>query len=94
MPSILKGGIMKSLGVIVLNLIITGLPSIQLHLLLSINERCVLKLVISGLPSILQHSTSYKEMPSGVLNLVIIGLFNIVIGRRNKSTKLLIYKFC
>ena len=46
------------------------------------------------MPSILQHSTSYKEMPSGVLNLVIIGLFNIVIGRRNKSTKLLIYKFC
>ena len=32
-----------------------------------------------------------KRVRLRVLNLILVGLFNTVIGRRNKSTKLLIY---
>ena len=53
----------------------------------------VLNLVISGIPSILSVSSPFGEHPMDVLNLVLIGFFNIVISRRNKYTKLLIYRF-
>ena len=53
----------------------------------------VLNLIITGIPSI--HPVEWGgNTNQDVLNLVLIGLFNTDIDRRNKSTKLLIYKFC
>ena len=52
----------------------------------------VLNLIITGIPSI--HPVEWGgNTNQDVLNLVLIGLFNTDIDRRNKSTKLLIYRF-
>ena len=61
----------------VLNLIITGMPSILLNTELECGLRKVLNLVISGIPSILNKKSMVENRITEVLNLVISGIPSI-----------------
>ena len=60
----------------VLNLVISGMPSIQYTPTLNVSEDKVLNLVISGMPSI-HETTIAAALGIGVLNLVISGMPSI-----------------
>ena len=61
MPSILKGSSMYPDCIYVLNLVISGMPSIPDNSLINTIADVVLNLVISGMPSILRwHDTQYQ----------------------------------
>ena len=60
----------------VLNLVISGIPSILAKIYLAVSEDKVLNLVISGIPSI-QSSWSSSILNLLVLNLVISGIPSI-----------------
>ena len=70
------GGALAQFAHIVLNLIITGMPSIQ-YVVDGLKEsKTVLNLIITGMPSI--HAKSKRQNKSiGVLNLIITGMPSI-----------------
>ena len=61
----------------VLNLIITGIPSILLFSLPRLLSSLVLNLIITGIPSILNTAEIFVEIGPGVLNLIITGIPSI-----------------
>ena len=79
----------------VLNLVISGIPSIQKQSMRIPKDRLlVLNLVISGIPSI--HSKNFCGYTTGrVLNLVISGIPSILIKKvRRKNFKITGFKPC
>ena len=79
MPSIL--GIVFKIVVIkklVLNLIISGMPSIHILNSLSFFFIIVLNLIISGIPSIRKENIFWGKIHKKVLNLIISGMPSIL----------------
>ena len=74
----IKNPDVKYVGIIVLNLVISGIPSIPYKSSdRDLNLPEVLNLVISGIPSILESGKPFKSFLVLVLNLVISGIPSI-----------------
>ena len=80
-------------GITVLNLIINGIPSIHDRVASSWCRGWGFKPCYKWNTFNTKKTETICMIDVNVLNLVLIGFFNIVISRRNKSTKLLIYRF-